>query len=193
MAGKIKWGVIGSGGIARRRTIPEGIVAGDNCELGAVFDVNAQANAEVAKEFGADHVIDASQENVLESVQEIAPGGADVVFECTGLPQCIDPSVSLCKLHGSFVWQGNYGAGSVPFNFLNPHGRQLTMYFPSDDGLWPCRRAVLRSMASGALQWERLITHRINYLQAPETFQQINEGSLDVLGLTINWEPDTSL
>jgi predicted dehydrogenase len=53
MEKKIKWGVIGSGGIARRRTIPEGIMAADNAELTAVFDVNAEANAEVAKEFSA--------------------------------------------------------------------------------------------------------------------------------------------
>ena len=50
---KTKWGVWGSGGIARRRTIPEGIVAADNAELTAVYDVNAEANKEVAEEIGA--------------------------------------------------------------------------------------------------------------------------------------------
>ena len=33
MSKKIKWAVIGSGGIARRRTIPEGIVPAENAEL----------------------------------------------------------------------------------------------------------------------------------------------------------------
>jgi predicted dehydrogenase len=50
---KTRWGVIGSGGIARRRTIPEGIVRADNAQLTAVYDVDADANAEVAEEFGA--------------------------------------------------------------------------------------------------------------------------------------------
>ena len=53
MSARIKWGVIGSGGIARRRTIPEGILPAANAELVAVFDVNPAANAEVAKQFGA--------------------------------------------------------------------------------------------------------------------------------------------
>ena len=53
MAKKIKWGVIGSGGIARRRTIPEGIMVAENAELTAVFDVNQEANSEVANEFSA--------------------------------------------------------------------------------------------------------------------------------------------
>ena len=54
MARKIRWGVIGSGGIAGRRTIPEGIIPAENAELAAVFDVNRQVNLQVAKEFSAD-------------------------------------------------------------------------------------------------------------------------------------------
>jgi len=53
MSKKVKWGVIGSGGIARRRTIPEGIVAADNAELVGTVDLNTKVNGEVAKEFGA--------------------------------------------------------------------------------------------------------------------------------------------
>lgn len=50
---RINWGVIGSGGIARRRTIPEGIIPARNARLVAVFDTNAEANPEAAKQFGA--------------------------------------------------------------------------------------------------------------------------------------------
>src|SRR5215471_19147045 len=53
MKGKVKWGIIGSGGIARRRTIPEGFVPARNAHLVAVYGTNAATNKEVAKEFGA--------------------------------------------------------------------------------------------------------------------------------------------
>ncbi len=53
MTSMIRWGVIGSGGIARRRTIPEGLARARNAQLAAVHDVNSQANAEVARQFGA--------------------------------------------------------------------------------------------------------------------------------------------
>jgi predicted dehydrogenase len=53
MTKAIKWGVIGSGGIARRRTIPEGIVASPEADLGTIYDVDAALNAEVAKQFHA--------------------------------------------------------------------------------------------------------------------------------------------
>lgn len=53
MKRKIYWGVIGSGGIARRRTIPEGILPARNAELVAVWGRNPRTNAEVAEQFGA--------------------------------------------------------------------------------------------------------------------------------------------
>ena len=50
---KVKWGVWGSGGIAKRRTIPEGILKAENAELGAVYGRREEANRETAEEFGA--------------------------------------------------------------------------------------------------------------------------------------------
>ena len=41
MARELKWGIIGSGGVARRRTIPEGIVPAGNSKLAAFFDTVA--------------------------------------------------------------------------------------------------------------------------------------------------------
>lgn len=45
--------MVGSGGIARRRTIPEGIAPATNAQLVAVFDTDGKSNAEVARAFGA--------------------------------------------------------------------------------------------------------------------------------------------
>jgi predicted dehydrogenase len=48
---KIRWGVIGSGGIAQRRTIPEGIIAAEHAELAGVYDINRETNEAVARKF----------------------------------------------------------------------------------------------------------------------------------------------
>ena len=96
MSAKIKWGVIGSGGIARRRTIPEGIVKAQNAELSVVFDIDQQANAEVAKEYDAEQaasisaLLDTDSEAVYvatpahvhaEQVRACAEAGKDVLCE----------------------------------------------------------------------------------------------------------------
>jgi predicted dehydrogenase len=74
MSGKIKWGVIGSGGIARRRTIPEGITKARNAELSVVFDINQQANTEVAKEYGVKQAM---------SINELLDADVDAVYVAT--------------------------------------------------------------------------------------------------------------
>lgn len=53
MKDMIRWGVIGSTGIARRRTIPEGITKASNATLVSVYSPEAQANRDVARQFGA--------------------------------------------------------------------------------------------------------------------------------------------
>jgi predicted dehydrogenase len=50
-AKRIKWGVIGAGGIARRRTIPEGITKAKNAQLVAIMDVDKKIVEEVGREF----------------------------------------------------------------------------------------------------------------------------------------------
>ena len=74
MSTKLKWGVIGSGGIAGRRTIPEGITKAQNSELSVVFDINQQVNAEVAKEYGAEQAA---------SINELLETDVDAVYVAT--------------------------------------------------------------------------------------------------------------
>ncbi len=62
---KTKWGVIGSSGIAKRRTIPEGIVPADNAELTAVYTPVTQENLEVAELFGVQAC--ATEEELIDS------------------------------------------------------------------------------------------------------------------------------
>jgi predicted dehydrogenase len=70
----INWGVIGSGGIARRRTIPEGITRAKNAKLISVFDINQDVNSTVAREFG---VI------ASKSVEDLFNTGIDAVYIAT--------------------------------------------------------------------------------------------------------------
>ena len=74
MSRKLKWGVIGSGGIAGRRTIPEGIAKARNAELSAVFDINQQVNAQVAKESGAEQAA---------SINQLLDTDIDVIYVAT--------------------------------------------------------------------------------------------------------------
>lgn len=142
----------------------------------------------VATALGADVTINSRTANLTAALSEIVPGGADTVFECTGIPACVNEAMTLARNFGSFVMQGNYGAKPIDFDFLAAHGRTLTMFFPMDDGLEPCRRAVLKNMASGVLPWGETITHRVEATDAPALYARINAGqAADVLGAVIHW------
>src|SRR5437870_2075714 len=71
----LKWGIIGSGGIARRRTIPEGFVPARNAHLVSVYGTNAITNKEVAKQFNALAVdsLDALLASDIEAVYIASP------------------------------------------------------------------------------------------------------------------------
>ncbi len=58
---KTTWGVLGCGGIARRRTIPEGITKARNAELRAVADTDAEAVRAVAEAFDAEACFDEAE------------------------------------------------------------------------------------------------------------------------------------
>jgi len=60
---RVRWGVLGAGGIARRRTIPEGILPASNAELVAVCSV--PDGAEVADQFSVQHC--ATEEDLMSA------------------------------------------------------------------------------------------------------------------------------
>ncbi len=55
---KLRWGVIGSGGIAFRRTIPEGIIPANNAELVAVCDINEELAKKTGESFNVRYYTD---------------------------------------------------------------------------------------------------------------------------------------
>jgi len=85
---KIKWGVIGSGGIARRRTIPEGIVHAENAKLISVYDTNSETNNNVANEF---HV------SAAQSIKEIINSEIDAVYVASPVNVHFDQVISCAK------------------------------------------------------------------------------------------------
>ena len=165
MSRKIKWGVIGSGGIAGRRTIPEGISKADNAELSAVFDIDAQVNAEVAKKFGAkqaanisdllktdiDAVYIATPAHVhAEQVRACAKAGKHVLCEKPlGMTVAeAEEMIEVCKQIGvklgcafmmRFVAQHQHALRLIKEGKLGTptYARaQLSCWYPSIEGAW---------------------------------------------------------
>jgi predicted dehydrogenase len=74
MRAEVKWGVLGSGGIAKRRTIPEGILAASNARLVALCGRHPEANRDVARQFSA---------RAVSSLSELLASDIDAVYVAT--------------------------------------------------------------------------------------------------------------
>ena len=142
----------------------------------------------LAHALGIDHLIDGRAADPLTALHELRPEGGDAVFEATGIPRNLDAAFRLCRIFGKFVYLGNLGSAPVTFNFMVPHQKQLTAFFPCNDGLKPCRSAVMRNIASGAMPWGKTISHRVEATEAPALYQAIDEKALpDLTGAVIQW------
>jgi len=90
----VKWGVIGSGGIAQRRTIPEGITLAGNAELVAVYDINESVNEEVAKKFNA---------KAVNSIKELLALDIDAVYIASPVSMHKEHAIA-CASEGKHVF-----------------------------------------------------------------------------------------
>lgn len=62
---------------------------------------------QLAKDNGADVVVDAAQEDLVTVVREVTSGaGADVVLECAGVPATFEQAIRITRKHGKVVLIG---------------------------------------------------------------------------------------
>jgi 2-desacetyl-2-hydroxyethyl bacteriochlorophyllide A dehydrogenase len=167
-----------------------GVVAAARLRGATVVAIDVQANRlQAAREMGADVCVNAKEEDPVAAVHRLQDGGADVVFEATGITRCLNAAFGMARRLGRFVFQGNYGDDDpVSFTFHVPHGKQLTTFFPCNDGLLPCRRAVTQLMARGAIDFSPAITHRVSPREAVGVYRALIENAVEPIGIVIDWK-----
>jgi len=165
MPKNVRWGVIGSGGIARRRTIPEGILPAENADLVTIYDANQKVNIEVAETFGAraaasldellaeeiDAVYIATPVNLhYKHVMACAEAGKSVLCEKPlGMtPQEAEGMIAACREHGvklGIAFMMRFHAQHQAALKMIQEGRlgkmtygraQLSCWYPPMSGAW---------------------------------------------------------
>ena len=112
----------------------------------------------MAKQLGADLVLNPAKENVVAKVKELTGGiGCDVYIEATGFPQSVTQGLDMIRKLGTFVEFGFF-IDPVSVNWtiigdtkeLNIHGSHLGPY---------CYQPVLDCMTNGRLSTKGVVSH----------------------------------
>ncbi len=142
-----------------------------------------RARLEMARRFGADHVIDIeevkSPEARIQAVRDLTGGfGADVVLECVGHPSAVMEGMEMARDGGKYLVLGHYcDAGPI---LWNPHvitRKQLQVF-----GSWSSEprhmKAALEFLRRTGEQFpfQSLVTHRFRL-----------EAANEALRTTANW------
>jgi L-iditol 2-dehydrogenase len=135
---------------------------------------------EVAKELGADDVVNTAKEDGLAKVKQFTGGrGCDIVFECAGgpsMPKTLPQAVKFTCIGGKVVIVGGFETGEMPITLDWQHLQKSEIQLiPSASysfwGIDPEMKICLDMVARGVLNAKKLITHRFPLDKINEAFE----------------------
>ena len=128
---------------------------------------------ELAKEFGADYMIYGDEEDAQKRILELTDGmGADIVFECTGVPQMVQKGLDVIKKSGTLVAVGIYPAkAELDLTSLVRSAKNIKGTY---GGPVTLERLISWLDSSNPLveKLDKLITHRSSIKNANEAFER---------------------
>ena len=141
-----------------------------------VMDLSRQ-RLDAAQELGADHVIQAGQEDQVKKVRELTSGkGADVVIESAGLPETWENAIGMTRPGGVTLLFGGCRSGtSISIETDIMHYGELTVkgsfhHTPS------CVEKALSLISSGVVKTDHLISHEMTLADLSKAFDLMATG-----------------
>ena len=147
-----------------------------------VSDIS-EKRLELAKELGADVVINAAKEDPLKKVIELTGTGrsfsgkgggcVDIVMECSGVPIVLQQAVEMTRTGGRIVLVGLFEK-DVPLNMNHIIHKQLSLISSFLPGRQPASKDIkdaLKLMADGKVKVKPLISHEFPLDQTMEGFE----------------------
>jgi len=131
-----------------------------------VIDVD-DARLEMARKFGATDVINSTRQDAVKELMGMTKDGVDVAIECVGIPATFDVCQKVLRPGGHLANVGVHGS-SVDLELQNLWIRNVTI----TTGLVNTNTTpmLLKTVESGKLRPEQLITHRYPFQEFPKAY-----------------------
>jgi Zn-dependent alcohol dehydrogenase len=156
----------------------------------AIIAVDLRESAlRLAREFGATHIVDGSQQDVVESVKELTGGrGADYVFDTVGAPATLNQALECSRKGGAVVVTGlsrtDTMASFPTFPFVMQEKRLIGSLYGSGQPSVDIPQLVTL-FQEGRLKLRELVTHRYQLSQVNDALNALAAGT-DARGI-IEW------
>jgi len=153
------------------------VMAAKAAGASAVALVGVKADAAIrlplGRQIGADHVILADEEDVVDAVEELTGGrGADLVVEASGSPSAIAAAPRVVRRLGRITAIGMTGRDDVLFPWDAAIWKACKIVFNLSTGFTSWDRAI-GLIASGKIRAGKLITHVAPLKDWEEVFQAV--------------------
>jgi D-arabinose 1-dehydrogenase-like Zn-dependent alcohol dehydrogenase len=147
------------------------------------------ARLELAREFGADHLLNVDELSVADRstyvLDHTGGTGADVIAEFVGSPKVLSEGIEMLRWGGRYLWIGNINLEQPteidPGNIVRCSKaiQGIIVYEP-----WVIRRALdFLSRTRDKYPYHKIISHTFPFSQINEAFTFANEGSAIRVGL----------
>ena len=146
---------------------------------------------ELARQLGADEVVDASAEDPVDAVRRLTDGGADVVVEAVGGTAgatAFAQAQDMVKRGGLLHVLGLYEGESLPLSSSKIQGKRLLGGFVDLESRAAHAVEAIELLATGAIATERMITHRFPFEEAKSAFDLLYERLSDTMAVLLTWD-----
>ncbi len=138
---------------------------------------------DVARELGADHVIDITREDPVEVVKRETEGrGVDLVVECAGPPETMRQAVDMARRGGRVVLEGINGGQEVSFNTDRIVLDEIAVF--GGRGSPNCYPRAIQIIADGHIATKKMLTHTFaldDFTEAMRMFKAREDGVMRVM------------
>ena len=167
--------ITGLGGVGFAALI--GALAGGAGKIIAA-DINPEKLA-IAREMGADEVIDPSDEHALEQIRDITGGGVDTGFEFAGVVQALEFTYNATARGGKTVTAGlPHPSRVMQLSPAKLVAEERTLQGSYIGSCIPARDipAYIALYQAGRLPVDKLMTHRLSLHEVNEGFERLAKG-----------------
>lgn len=146
---------------------------------------------ELSKQFGADHVLDPTTQNITEEIDKLTGGkGINVCFDFSGAPEAIQNMPYITKCDGTIVQIGALCTpvlidwGYIHFKGLQVHfstsASRSRVNYRSENSMTRALQDMLREKLAGRLHIHQMITHRpaFSVEGITQIFEEIEKGNV---------------